>query len=808
MMTCTPMSDAELARLGTRDDAGFGALETARGHLPMTALAVEARVAGLVAELEVAETFENTLAEAIEATYIFPLPDRAAVTRFRMEVAGRVIEGVIDERGRAREQYEEAIAAGHRAAITEEDRPGVFTLRVGNLMPGEVATVRLTLVGPLPVDDGEVTFRFPLVVAPRYIPGRELPGPRAGTGTAADTDAVPDASRITPPVLLPGLPNPVRLALAVTIDGAGVPVGELRSSLHAVTETTRGGARRVEVRPGERLDRDFVLRWSIGEDDVRTGAVRVADADGEGATLVVTVVPPRDAGATRPRDVVFVLDRSGSMQGWKMVAARRAVARMIDTLGERDRFAVLAFDNTIEEPAALPRRALAAASDRHRFRAVEFLARVEARGGTELRAPLVRAVELLAGGYDDRDRVLVLVTDGQVGNEDEILRELAQRVKNVRVFTLGVDQAVNAAFLRRLAAAGGGACELVESEDRLDDVMAKIHRRIGTPVVTELAIRGEGLALDDASWAPRRIPSLFAGAPVVVAARLPRAGGAGGAVVVSGRTPAGQAWSQSIPVTDGRGDAAAAIWARARIRDLEDRYASDAGDRGAIEREIVAVSLRHRVLSRFTAFLAVDRSERVSAGGSPRTITQAVERPAGWADAAAAPARYAGAPRSATLMAPAQAPMPGAPPSMPSIRASAAPPAPPAGAPRSIVSRARKLLSRDVDGELAEAAAAVDAAPYLRRAGELADAFAAAAARGDRRALDLALARLLELADDARSVGGLDELVRALDEIARAARALDPAAPTGWDDVAARLRGLAAAPPASPPPSGRRAFWK
>src|SRR5262249_33264834 len=150
-------------------------------------------------------------------TYIFPLPDRAAVTRFRMEVAGRVIEGVLQERAQARKEYEQAIQAGHRAAITEEDRPNVFTLRVGNLMPGEQATVRLTLVGPLPTSDGEATFRFPLVVAPRYIPGKPLPGPSVGDGTAPDTDAVPDASRITPPVLLLGYPNPVCLSLAVEV---------------------------------------------------------------------------------------------------------------------------------------------------------------------------------------------------------------------------------------------------------------------------------------------------------------------------------------------------------------------------------------------------------------------------------------------------------------------------------------------------------------------------------------------------------------------------------------------------------------
>src|SRR4051812_42385691 len=231
------MSDEEVAAFGRDADAGFGALQTARGLLPLVAMDVDARVAGVIASIEVAQTFVNTTGTAIEATYIFPLPDRAAVHRFRMEVAGRVIEGVVEERGAAREQYDEAIAAGHRAAITEEERPGVFTLRVGNLMPGDAATVRLSLVGPLPVDDGEVTFRFPLVVAPRYIPGAALPGDQAGLGQAADTDLVPDASRISPPVRLSGWLSPVRLGLRVALeDGGGGRPGmrDVASSLHAV----------------------------------------------------------------------------------------------------------------------------------------------------------------------------------------------------------------------------------------------------------------------------------------------------------------------------------------------------------------------------------------------------------------------------------------------------------------------------------------------------------------------------------------------------------------------------------------------
>ena len=168
------------------EESGFGVLKTERGGLPLVAMDVSARISGLTAEVRVRQTYRNALDEALEATYIFPLPDRAAVTAFRMEVAGRIVEGDLKERGEAREEYEKAIEAGHRAAIAEEERSGTFSLRVGNIPAKEQVTVELTLVGPVAVADGEATFRFPLVIAPRYIPGIPLDGPpvrRAGAPT-------------------------------------------------------------------------------------------------------------------------------------------------------------------------------------------------------------------------------------------------------------------------------------------------------------------------------------------------------------------------------------------------------------------------------------------------------------------------------------------------------------------------------------------------------------------------------------------------------------------------------------------------
>src|SRR5207248_2423455 len=195
--------------------------------------------------------------------------------------------------------------------------------------------------------------------------------------------------------------------------------------------------------------------------------------------------------------------------GWKMVAARRALARMIETLTERDRFTVFAFDDSQETPPVCG-DGLMPATDHNRFRATEWLSQIDARGGTEMAQPLDRGVALLTG---DRDRVLVLVTDGQVGNEDQILKVLGKRLQGIRIFTLGVDRAVNEAFLKRLAALGGGCCDVVESGDRLDAVMAKLQRRIGAPVLTGLSLEAEGMELEADSLVPGRVPDLFDGVP-------------------------------------------------------------------------------------------------------------------------------------------------------------------------------------------------------------------------------------------------------------------------------------------------------
>jgi Ca-activated chloride channel family protein len=645
-----PLTSAEAARWPADPEAGFGCLRTGAGNLPLATLDVDARITGLVSRVVLTQRFVNPNPAPVEATYVFPLPGRAAVTGMRMITQGRTVVARLRERGQARAEYDAAIAEGRRASVAEEERPEIFTMRVGNILPGEAATVELSLAGVLPVADGEVTFRFPLVVAPRYIPGSPLPGEAVGAGHQPDTDAVPDASRISPPVLLPGFPHPVRLSITVALDPAGLPMSTPRSSLHAVLVEPG----RVQFRPGERPDRDIVLRIPLGAggqpaavltlvpdaggaDPATTGA---PDPDGAEGTFEVVVLPPDLAVTPPPRDVVLLLDRSGSMAGWKIVAARRAAARIVDTLTDRDRFAVLAFDSVVETPGGGP-ASLWPATDRHRFRAVEFLAGVQARGGTELAEPLGMALALLGGGgagdqADGRAPVLVLVTDGQVGNEDQILRASTGRLGAVRVHTVGIDQAVNAGFLGRLAGWGRGRCELVESEDRLDEAMARIHERIGSPVVAGVTLETSGVSLIEGASGSARLPDIFPGVPWVVRGRYRSAGEP--RVTMQGVTPEGHPWSVTATGRSVAEPAITATWARARVRDLEDQYVAGASswaglaeppDLTAIEQRIVGTSLRFGVLCRLTAFVAID--ERVvTDGGVPRTVVQPVEYPAGW----------------------------------------------------------------------------------------------------------------------------------------------------------------------------------
>ena len=646
---------------GDRVDAGFGSIETTQGCLPLTALDVDVQIEGLAAETTVRQQFRNVFDEPLEATYIFPLPPRAAVTGFRMTVNDNVVEGRIDERGKAREDYDTAIAEGRTASIAEQERADVFTLRVGNIPPKSTARIELILVAPVAIDSLEATYRFPLVVATRYCPGVAVDGDSVGDCPVADTDLVPDASRISPPVLLPGFKSPVKLGIKVRIAAGAMAAtqnrtaGSLGCTLPAIEARDADGDMIVTVVPEQRLDRDFILRWGIAADTVVTTTLLVEpddvrpaglgsgkpaeEAPGDG-TFSLVIVPPAQVADVKqaPRDVVFMLDRSGSMSGWKMVAARRAVARMVDTLTGEDRVTVMAFDNSVEHCGDTAH--LAPATDRHRWSVLEWLGSVEARGGTQLAAAIEAGVGVFReqGNTESpespgsrRDRVFVLVTDCQVGDEDRVIANLVDEIGDVTLFVVGIDTAVNEGLLTRMADSTGGMVEMVESEDRLDEVMERIHQRLVSPLVNGLCIQSAGLDIIPESLVPAKLPNLIPGVPVVVRGRY--RGTPAGGVCVEGRRPAGDVWKEQADAAAVSTGCQGSLWARGRLRHLEDLYATRNRDNPVelLEKHMVELSTAFGVLCRFTAIVAIDprHPDRKPDPRTLRRIVQPVEMPLG-----------------------------------------------------------------------------------------------------------------------------------------------------------------------------------
>jgi Ca-activated chloride channel family protein len=584
--------------------------EDRRARLPLAGLRVSARVADRVAEVTMEQKFRNPFTEALEAVYIFPLAGGSAVSAFELRVGARVIKGIVKERGEARRTYTEAVQQGKRAALLEQDRDDVFTVQVGNLPPGEEVTVRLVTSERLPFfEDGTTELRLPLLVAPRYIPGNALPRDPVGDGVEWDTDQVPDASRISPPRLAPGVDPQVALTIEVEIDGGGL--ADMACSQHAMRMAS---GKITLARQNELLDRDFILRWRLSGDKVRTSLLATKDGYG-----MLSILPPKREGFLGlARDVVFILDRSGSMSGVKMTSAARACSLLLATLGPRDRFAITAFDNSTEWFSG---GKLLKADEAGLEAGEKFLRGIDARGGTDLDPAMKETLDLIGNRKDDEGRVpvVVILTDGQVGNESAVFQRIQKEGGDTRIFTVGIDTAVNEAFLKRVSSLGGGTCTCVVPGDALEDALRGIGREIGAPLVVDVKVEGaEDLA-------PARVPDLFAGRAATVFLRVKK----GKTVTVTGTFSDGKSFKDTVKAAEIDLPAIAHLWARMRVTDLEDRFRLG-GEQDQIRKEIIDLAIRHTLLTRFTSFVVVDESEIVNPSGEGRKVVQPVHIPAQW----------------------------------------------------------------------------------------------------------------------------------------------------------------------------------
>ncbi|MGE0791826.1 MAG: VIT domain-containing protein [Sandaracinaceae bacterium] len=551
--------------------------------VPLVGVRIEARLATVATEVTVTQRYRNVEATPIEAVYVFPLEADAAVCGFGARIGDTVVEGRVEEREKAFADYDDAMMDGNAAFLLDQERPNVFTASVGNLSPGQEAEIRIRYVALAKHEDGAVRLGIPTTVSPRYVP--------AGPPEIGE----PDGDRVNPPRA-----DRVPYGLTLSVDVEANGLRRVESPSHPIRTVLREGGARVELSQDDAaLDRDFVLL--VETTDARTPRAVVAREDDGRRVCMLSFLPDLPAEHERGHEVIFVLDCSGSMQGGSIEQAKRALALCIRALGERDTFDIVRFGSRHEArfggAVRFDAQSLALAT--------EHVSGIRADlGGTELLAPLR---DILARKPDpERERRILLLTDGQISNEQEVFNLARANAKTTRMFTFGIGAGASEHLVAGLARASRGASVMITDGERIEPKVLRTFARVRTPALDDVRVDWGGL---DVEQAPRTTPPVFDGDALTVFGRVRGGGGSARITLRAGD----RAWPIDVDLERAEaGGAIPVLFARERIRELEDR---DAGQRGsaqarggreeATRAELVELGCRYRLMSSATSFVAV-----------------------------------------------------------------------------------------------------------------------------------------------------------------------------------------------------------
>jgi Ca-activated chloride channel family protein len=559
---------------------------------------IEARVSGLVARVKVRQSFRNDGRQWAEGVYVFPLPDTAAVDRVRMHIGERIIEGEIREKVAAKKEYEIAKAAGKKTSLVEQNRSNMFTTSLANIAPGETVVVEIEYLETLNYDEGSFSLRFPLTSTPRYIPGTPLPG-RKGNGWALDTTSVPDASLITPPIVASSHDH--RVTFEATIN-AGLPLDLIASRYHPVDIGEESGQYRIRLRDsGTPMDHDIELTWRPVSGSMPRATVFTETLGGR-PHLLVMLLPPDETAApltAMPRELIFVIDTSGSMHGTSLAQAARALTLALDGLKTGDRFNVVQFNSVT---SALFRGSVDATSNNIGI-AKRYVAGLKANGGTEMRPAIARALD-----YPQSEihlRQIIFITDGSVGNEEELFSLIEAKLGRSRLFTVGIGSAPNSWFMRKAAEAGHGTFTMISALHEVSEKMGRLFRKLEQPQITDITVEWPN-GLTTESY-PHTIPDLYAGEPVVIKALLSAKPNAADQLKITGTSSLGSWGAELVLSGHDTSPGIAALWARARIDNLMDRERRGAAHE-EIRKAVIDTALSHHLVSKYTSLIAVDKT--------------------------------------------------------------------------------------------------------------------------------------------------------------------------------------------------------
>lgn len=583
---------------------------------PLKNTDVKAKIDGNLSRVEVTQTFENPLTDPLEAVYVFPLPDSAAVDDMEIQIGDRIIKGDIKKREEAQQIYEQARREGRTAGLLEQERDNIFTQSLANIKPGEQIQVTIRYSESLKFEGGDYEFVFPMVVGPRYIPGNPLPNnPR-------DTDQVPDASRITPPILKPGTRSGHDINVQVEIN-AGIPITEVRSTSHQIVTQREGDRLKVALEKGDNIpNKDLILRYRVSGKTTETTVL--SQADEKGGHFAVYLIPALDYAPREivPKDVVFLMDTSGSQSGDPIVKSQELMRRFINGLNPNDTFTIIDFSETTRQLSSRP----LANTPENRAKAIAYINQLDANGGTELLNG-IRAVLNFPASESNRLRSVVLVTDGYIGNDPEVIAEVRRQLKpGNRLYSFGVGSSVNRFLLERLAEVGRGTSQVIRQDEPSQPVAEKFFRQINNPVLTNIQVVWEGTGPAPEIY-PAAAPDLFSSQPLVIFGK--KGDRTSGRLRITGVAAGGQRYEKIIPVNfeNGGNPAIAQLWGRAKIKDLMNQMYGQETTSGV--QAVTNTALAYRLLSQYTAFVAVSQEVRVNPDGTQQRVDVPVELPQG-----------------------------------------------------------------------------------------------------------------------------------------------------------------------------------
>lgn len=586
---------------------------------------VDIVVSGPTARTRITQIFTNPSNGWVEAVYAYPLPEDSAVHGLKMVVGKRVIIGDIKERQEAKVIYETAKAAGQKASLVEQERPNLFTNSVANIGPHERVVVQIDLQEPIRLSNDVFSLRVPLVVAPRYNPvpvtqSADISANGTGWGTAVDP--VPDRGKITSLVLDPRVNAPVNpVSIKVRLQ-AGFDLGEVKSHFHAVkTETVDAQTQVITLADGAHADRDFELTWA--PKDSKAPAVGLfREHIGKQDYALAYITPPaiEQQKDTRPREIVFVIDNSGSMGGTSMDQAKASLDYALSRLKPADRFNVIRFDDTMD----LLFTDTVKADVRNVSVARQFVDSLQASGGTEMLEPLRAALNDPRPADQSFIRQIVFLTDGAIGNEQQLLDAIAAKRGRSRVFMVGIGSAPNNYLMNRAAELGRGSFTSIGSGEQVNDRMRDLFIKLENPVVTNLVATFSSSNVD---MTPSTLPDLYQGEPLVIAAKL---GSLSGTLTVKGMIGR-QRWEITIPVANAAtGEGLSKLWARRKISDAEVENTLGTISIDEANKRILKLALEHSLVTRLTSLVAVDKTPS-RAKDQPLTRSDVpLNLPAGW----------------------------------------------------------------------------------------------------------------------------------------------------------------------------------